>query len=178
MPFCPLEGRTNSCVSGKPSRTPPNASLSPPPSFPPYASILCSTRTVGGSRAWPGHVTVVWRLTSRCSFFTSLNALSFSDDSTLLAGAFQDSAIRLWTLTSRKLCGLKATGQLQQMTLAAGGCGLVGVVFCDLIFGWTCFYVRGYIGENLWHNVSQSIILNATIYTCNLGKFSCRIFRV
>jgi len=43
-----------------------------------------------------------------------------SDDSTLLAGSFNDSIVRVWTLTPKKLCALKSPSQMQQITLAAG----------------------------------------------------------
>ena len=49
-----------------------------------------------------------------------LNAVCISDDSTLLAGSFNDSIVRVWTLTPKKLCALKSPSQMQQITLAAG----------------------------------------------------------
>lgn len=48
-----------------------------------------------------------------------LNAVCISDDSTLLAGSFNDSIVRVWTLTPKKLCALKSPSQMQQITLAA-----------------------------------------------------------
>ena len=51
----------------------------------------------------------------------SLNAVSISDDSSLLAGSFNDSNVRIWTLSPKKLCPLKSYAQLQQIpSLAAG----------------------------------------------------------
>lgn len=51
----------------------------------------------------------------------SLNAVSISDDSSLLAGSFNDSNVRVWTLSPKKLCPLKSYAQLQQIpSLAAG----------------------------------------------------------
>lgn len=56
----------------------------------------------------------------------SLNGISISDDSSLLAGAFNDSNVRLWTLSPKKLCPLKSYAQLQQIpSLAAGRDGLL-----------------------------------------------------
>ena len=49
-----------------------------------------------------------------------VNALSISDDSTLLAGSLNDSTVRLWTLTPKKLCPLKPPSQMQLVSLAAG----------------------------------------------------------
>ena len=51
---------------------------------------------------------------------SSLNAVCISDDSSLLAGSFNDSIVRVWTLTPKKLCALKSPSQMQQVTLAAG----------------------------------------------------------
>jgi len=54
------------------------------------------------------------------NLYCSLNAVSISDDAHLLAGSFSDSIVRLWTLTPRRLCLLKPTAQIQQISLAAG----------------------------------------------------------
>lgn len=51
----------------------------------------------------------------------SLTAVSISDDSTLLAAAFGNSRIKLWSLSPKKLYTLKTPTQMQQVTLAAGG---------------------------------------------------------
>ena len=52
--------------------------------------------------------------------FCRLNAVSISEDSSLLAGSFSDSIVRVWTLTPKKLCPLKTPAQMQLVTLAAG----------------------------------------------------------
>ena len=46
--------------------------------------------------------------------------MSISEDSSLLAGSFSDSIVRVWTLTPKKLCPLKTPAQMQLVTLAAG----------------------------------------------------------
>ena len=46
--------------------------------------------------------------------------MSISEDSSLLAGSFNDSIVRVWTLTPKKLCPLKTPAQMQLVTLAAG----------------------------------------------------------
>ncbi|XP_064388937.1 transcription initiation factor TFIID subunit 5-like isoform X1 [Halichondria panicea] len=51
--------------------------------------------------------------------FGSLNAVSIADDATLLAGSFNDSIVRVWTLTPKKLCSLKPPSHMQQISLAA-----------------------------------------------------------
>ena len=50
----------------------------------------------------------------------SLNAVSISDDSTLLAAGFGSSRIKIWSLSPRKLYPFKSPAQMQQVTLAAG----------------------------------------------------------
>ena len=52
-------------------------------------------------------------------FFLSLNVLTISQDSSLLAGGFSDSLIKIWTLTPKKLHPLKSTNQMQQITLSS-----------------------------------------------------------
>lgn len=51
----------------------------------------------------------------------SLNSLTLSQDSALLAGGFADSTIKLWSLTPKKLHPLKSTSQMQHITLSSGG---------------------------------------------------------
>ncbi|XP_065886534.1 transcription initiation factor TFIID subunit 5-like [Dysidea avara] len=49
----------------------------------------------------------------------SLCAVSLSDDATLLAGCFDDSLIRIWTLTPKKLLSMKPPSQLATIPLSA-----------------------------------------------------------
>ena len=50
----------------------------------------------------------------------SLCAISISDDASLLAGSFDDSLVRLWSLTSKKLQGMKPSTQLSVIPTSAG----------------------------------------------------------
>ena len=52
--------------------------------------------------------------------FFRLNVVEFSDDSTMLAGGFDDSAIRIWSLTPRKLRTLKTPFELARIDKEAG----------------------------------------------------------
>ena len=50
----------------------------------------------------------------------SLCAVSISDDATLLAGSFDDSLVRLWSLTNKKLQYMKPPSQLSLIASTAG----------------------------------------------------------
>lgn len=54
------------------------------------------------------------------SIIFRLNVVEFSDDSTMLAGGFDDSAIRLWSLTPKKLRTLKTPFELEKIDKDAG----------------------------------------------------------
>ena len=56
----------------------------------------------------------------RVYLFHRLNSVSISDDSSILAGSFSDSIVRVWALTPRKLYSMKSPSQLQHMALSAG----------------------------------------------------------
>ena len=47
--------------------------------------------------------------------------IEFSDDSTMIAAGFDDSTIRVWSLTPRKLRTLKTPYELARIDKEAGG---------------------------------------------------------
>ena len=50
----------------------------------------------------------------------SLNSVSISNDSSLLSGGFEDSSVRVWSLTPKKLRMLKSPSELAQIDKEAG----------------------------------------------------------
>ena len=44
-----------------------------------------------------------------------MNSVEVSDDSSLLAAGFEDSSIKVWSLTPKKLRVLKSTGELSRI---------------------------------------------------------------
>ena len=50
----------------------------------------------------------------------SLNTVSISEDSSLLSGGFEDSSVRVWSLTPKKLRMLKPPSELAQIDKEAG----------------------------------------------------------
>lgn len=46
--------------------------------------------------------------------------MSISDDATCLAGSFDDSIVRLWSLTNKKLQSMKPSSQLSMIPSSAG----------------------------------------------------------
>ncbi|CAH3195506.1 unnamed protein product [Porites evermanni] len=51
---------------------------------------------------------------------SSLNTVSISEDSSLLSGGFEDSSVRVWSLTPKKLRMLKPPSELAQIDKEAG----------------------------------------------------------
>ena len=49
-----------------------------------------------------------------------LNTITFSDDSNLICGGFENSSLRIWTLTPRKLRALKPAVELARIDKDAG----------------------------------------------------------
>ena len=47
-------------------------------------------------------------------------AVSISDDASLLAASFDDSIVRLWSLTNKKLQSMKPSSQLSMIPSSAG----------------------------------------------------------
>ena len=54
------------------------------------------------------------------SSYYSLNTVSMSEDSSLLSGGFEDSSVRVWSLTPKKLRMLKSPSELAQIDKEAG----------------------------------------------------------
>ena len=54
------------------------------------------------------------------SSYYSLNTVSMSEDSSLLSGGFEDSSVRVWRLTPKKLRMLKSPSELAQIDKEAG----------------------------------------------------------
>ena len=52
--------------------------------------------------------------------YYSLNTVSISEDSSLLSGGFEDSCVRVWSLTPKKLRMLKSPSELAQIDKEAG----------------------------------------------------------
>ena len=52
--------------------------------------------------------------------FCSLNSVSISNDSSLLSGGFEDSSVRVWSLTPKKLRMLKSPSELALIDKEAG----------------------------------------------------------
>ena len=52
--------------------------------------------------------------------FFRLNTITFSDDSNLICGGFENSSLRIWTLTPRKLRALKPAVELARIDKDAG----------------------------------------------------------
>ena len=84
----------------------------------------------------------------------SLNAITISDDSTLLVGAFADSTLRVWTLTPRQLLSMATGRQLSQIPLSAEDSTtrmmdplLVCVCVCVCVHACVC--VTAYMSEHL-----------------------------
>jgi len=53
-------------------------------------------------------------------FSFSLNCVCLSEDSSLLSGGFEDSSVRVWSLTPKKLRMLKPPSELAQIDKEAG----------------------------------------------------------
>ena len=49
-----------------------------------------------------------------------LTTITFSDDSNLICGGFENSSLRIWTLTPRKLRALKPASELARIDKDAG----------------------------------------------------------
>ena len=52
--------------------------------------------------------------------YSRLNTIAFSDNANLVCGGFENSSIRIWSLTPRKLRALKPAGELSRIDKDAG----------------------------------------------------------
>ena len=65
-------------------------------------------------------VVVVFRSIYYLCILFRLNTITFSDDSNLICGGFENSSLRIWTLTPRKLRALKPAVELARIDKDAG----------------------------------------------------------
>ena len=82
----------------------------------------------------------------------SLNAITISDDSTLLVGAFADSTLRVWTLTPRQLLSMATGRQLSQIPLSAEDSTtrmMDPLLVCVCVCVHACVCVTAYMSEHL-----------------------------
>jgi len=83
--------------------------------------------------------------------------VSISDDASLLAGSFDDSLIRIWTLTPKKLLPMKPPSQLATIPLSAGN------EIVDDIISRFVYIPRGYHGQDTrWQVISMGTSLQYT----------------
>ena len=69
----------------------------------------------------------------------SLCAVSISDDASLLAGSFDDSLVRLWGLTNKKLQYMKPPSQLSLIASTAGRVIVTILVICLVLYYRGCY---------------------------------------
>lgn len=55
-----------------------------------------------------------------CDYLSSVNCACISDDATLLSAGFEDSCVRVWSLTPKRLRSLKAPSDLNKIDKEAG----------------------------------------------------------
>ena len=175
-------GRPSCCKVMKQEHSDPGAELggwgnTSNPS--PHSTALASTTT----HSW-AMVGVRISLLSPLSFslafppcHASLNAITISDDSTLLVGAFADSTLRVWTLTPRQLLSMATGRQLSQIPLSAEDittrmmdpllvCAHVCVCACVRVCACVCVCASVHVCMRAWVRVWVRACVRVCVCVC------------
>ena len=102
--------------------------------------------------------------------FFRLNTITFSDDSNLICGGFENSSLRIWTLTPRKLRALKPAVELARIDKDAGTLTMeLPLVDVNKGTSKTCSGGKAYI---------QNIVINPLVHIYEKMKITAKLYLI